>query len=118
MLRRIAGLVIVVAFLVSSLFLCVNTMHVNRVYSVTGSYSTLPADDAQLKQWLEVQPGVLARTVQLRRDGAAIRVRFVMSQTVRGNPPVPDFSASCDSLGYRPLRVWNDDQTEWGEKSE
>ena len=83
-------------------------IHVSRVYRVRASYAQMPADDKQLDTWIKSQPGVVADTVRTVRTGDELQVRLIMSQTLFGDPPIPDFSGACDVLEYAPLSHWSD----------
>jgi hypothetical protein len=72
-------------------------------------YARMPADDLNLVQWLRAQPGVVEHTVHVKREGRVLRVWLMMMQDMRGSQPLPDLSRACDSLGYSPFVVWEED---------
>ena len=79
-------------------------------YRVSARYTRIPLDDDELQNWLRIQPGVVANTVHLKRNGNEIHIIFIMSQNLNGSPPVPDISHECDQLGLGPSSSWQDDE--------
>jgi hypothetical protein len=69
----------------------------------------MPIDDKPLENWLKEQPGVVANTVHTERNGDKLYVTFIMSQSLSGNPPFPDFAHTCERLGYGPFGTWHDE---------
>jgi hypothetical protein len=109
----ILSLVLIAASLVTLAWLLVSLqLHVSRVFCVSAQFARMPADDEALKDWLKTQAGVIPRTVIAERRGDKLYVRFIMSQTVSGNPPFPDLSDQCVDLGYGPRVDWKDARSE------
>jgi hypothetical protein len=72
-------------------------------YCVEVRFATAPADDRALCQWLKAQPGVVPHTVHIGREGPdkhVLRVMFIQSRNLAGNPPFPDLVPGCHALGY------------------
>ena len=86
----------------------VGRLHVSRYYGVRAYYTVMPADDKRLENWLKVQPGVVAHTVSTERIGSELHISFIMSQTLTGSPPVPEFSHICHHLGYATVTMTPD----------
>jgi hypothetical protein len=75
------------------------------------AYASMPDNDRDLEQWLKDQRGVVAHTVHVTRKGSTIRIIFIMQRNGHGNPPFPDLSSACHSLGYTEvLAEWSDDR--------
>jgi hypothetical protein len=73
------------------------------VYCVEARFVTAPADDRALCRWLKVQPGVVPHTVAIGREGPdkqVLRVMFIQSRNLAGNPPFPDLATGCRVHGY------------------
>lgn len=90
----------------------IGTIRASRLYCLRADFAHLPADDKRLEQWLKAQPGVVAHTVHLKRESGSLRAWFIMTQNLRGSPPVPDLSHACDSLGYTPWSEWTSDRSD------
>jgi hypothetical protein len=78
-------------------------IHVSLIYCVEARFAALPPDDTPLREWLKTQPGVVPHTVGVTRggsDGKLLKVVFLQSRNLAGNPPFPDLEAVCVTLGY------------------
>src|SRR4051794_16354665 len=71
------------------------------IYSFRADFAEMPADDVGLLEWLRRQPGVIGRTVSVSREPSAIRVHWIMSRDLLGNPPIPDCEEQFNRLGYK-----------------
>jgi hypothetical protein len=67
------------------------------VYAQRIEYTTLPADDAALVEWLRAQPGVSGAAVS--REGRVLVVSF--SMRTMGSAPGPDVIAEAERFGYQ-----------------
>lgn len=79
------------------------SVHVSLSYCVEARFATAPADDRELRQWLESQPGVVRGKVLIGREGPdkqVLRVMFTRTRNLAGEPPCPDLAAGCRALGY------------------
>jgi hypothetical protein len=72
----------------------------SRVYEVRAEFGSMPADDDALRQWLTEQPGVIAHTCHMKREGNAVRVTFIQVRNMVGQPSFPDLESECKRLGY------------------
>jgi len=70
-------------------------------YNVKATFSEMPDDDHQLKEWLKVQPSVVSNTVTICREGHTVFVGFITEGSAFGRPPFPDLPKACESLGYK-----------------
>jgi hypothetical protein len=86
-----------------------HVLQVSLIYEVHATYIQMPADDKVLESWLKTQPGVLAHTVHIERQGNDIRAVFMLSKTIHGGAPPPDLSNTCDRFGYAPFTKWTKD---------
>jgi hypothetical protein len=100
-----------VAVFATALVYSVTSLHVSRVYCIMARFDRLPETDEGLAQWLKTQPGVVAHTVHLTREGSKVRVWFIMSQNLRWSPPMPNLSRQCHLMGYDPVPVWEQDDS-------
>jgi hypothetical protein len=75
------------------------------IYSFRADFAEMPPDDAELTDWLRNQPGVIRRTVAVNREPSAIRVHWIMSRDLFGNPPTPDCQQQFNRLGYKGLKT-------------
>jgi hypothetical protein len=78
------------------------TLHASLGYTVESQFAQLPPNDSQLTAWIQSQPGILARTVHVERvgsDGKTIRVFFLQSRNLAGEPPLPDLDTACNRVG-------------------
>ena len=71
------------------------------VYGESAEFAELPADDRAIEQWLATQPGVV-RTFATRESNT-IRVNWIMSRDLLGNPPIPNLRDQFERFGYRGL---------------
>ena len=78
-------------------------MHGSFGYAVESQFAQLPADDSQLTAWIQSRPGIVAHTVHVERVGEnekTIRVFFIQSRNLAGEPPFPDLDGACSRFGY------------------
>lgn len=85
-------------------------------YSLKSEFATLPADDAQFRQWLISQPGVIPHTVHIERigpKGTVLKVTFIHTRDMLNRPAFPAMDEACRNLGYgSPVSGFHDsDQT-------
>ena len=72
----------------------------SRGYSVRAEFADLPTNDRAIEQWLCNQPGVVAHTAKVLREGRVLYVIWIMTQNVGGNPQTPDLRAAWKRMGY------------------
>jgi hypothetical protein len=71
-------------------------------YTVEAEFTELPPDDTALENWLLSQPGVASAFVGQRAgDPKVLVIHLLMTRNSWGQPPLPDFEAKCEELGYR-----------------
>lgn len=101
----ILGLTLILGLLWAGLQL----IPVSRAYAVRAEFAELPADDRELEQWLCSQPGVVKAFVE--RDGKALRVYWIMTQSLAGEPHPPALELAWERMGYESLNPktvdWN-----------
>lgn len=80
------------------------TLRASIGYTVESRFARLPSDDDdRLTTWIQSQPGIVGHTVHVERvggDGKTIRIFFIQSRNLAGDPPFPDLDGACDRLGY------------------
>jgi len=74
-------------------------------YGFRAEFAELPIDDAALAEWLAEQPGVIKAFVN--REPSSIRVHWIMSRDLTGNPPIPDCREQFDRFGYKGLKTFD-----------
>ena len=90
-----------IALALIALCIYISTIPASYGYTVEAQFSKLPPNDTELKDWLARQPGVIDRTIHIKRsNGGKVRILLIISRNVWGNPPFPDLDAACESLGY------------------
>lgn len=83
--------------------LFIHNVYVSFDFCAETEFGKMPADDQLLVEWLKAQPGVVSRTVHVKRFGPkehTVEVMWIQSQTLAGNPPYPDLNQKCAELGY------------------
>lgn len=94
---------VLLALPVVGLLLAAAAIYPSYGYLVEADFASLPADDARLIEWLQVQPGVVPHTVHINREGAQkrrLQVVFIQSRNLLGTPPFPDLERGCREMGY------------------
>jgi hypothetical protein len=86
-------------------------MHASIGFSLKAHSMLLPADDNELEKWLKSQPGVVPWTVRVRRNHKWLHVSFILSQNLLRNPPLPNLSQACSTMGYSSKTDWIPDMT-------
>jgi magnesium-transporting ATPase (P-type) len=107
---RIVLVSLIFSICIATIFF-LNRLHVSRIYFLKASFVHMPLTDKRLEEWVKVQPGVIAHTVQFQREGHWLRVSFTISQNLFNSPPVPDLSSVSDSMGYKTSTEWVDDMS-------
>ncbi len=72
----------------------------SRGYVVRAEFADLPASDRKLEEWMRSQPGVVAHTAHVIRDGKALRVGWIMTQNGYRIPRTPDLQTAWRRMGY------------------
>ena len=83
--------------------LVTHSVNASLGYCVEWEFGQMPPNDDALVEWLKVQPGIISRTVQIRRFGAngtELEVGLIQVRTLAGDPPFPDLDQQCAELGY------------------
>src|SRR5262249_55984774 len=99
-----------ISLICAAIYFGLQRLQVGTFFAVIAHYSQMPIDDKPLENWLKERPGVVDRTVHIERKGTELRASFIMSQTLSGSPPVPDFSHACERLGYSPFATWQEEK--------
>jgi hypothetical protein len=79
------------------------SMHVSVGYCVEARFETAPPDDKELCRWLTAQPRMVPGQVLIGREGPdkqVLRVMFIRTPNLAGDPPFPDLAGACRTLGY------------------
>jgi hypothetical protein len=98
---KVASIVAIVLAALVTLYAICDVVKTSIAYSFRADFAEMPADDVGLSDWLRSQPGVIRRTVSVSREPNAIRVHWIMSRNLLGNPPIPDFEQRFSRLGYK-----------------
>jgi hypothetical protein len=99
----IVAAVVAVGLVAGARYVVRHAIPVSFDYCVEARFETLPAADKPLADWLRGQPGVVAQTVCISRegpDGKLIKIGFVQSHTLSGQPTFPDLEAASRTFGY------------------
>jgi hypothetical protein len=99
---RLKTLLIVLAvagLLFAALRLAATKVRPSVVYGESAEFAELLADDRAIEDWLSTQPGVNRAFVT--RESNTIRVTWIMSRDLLGNPPIPDLGRQFERFGYR-----------------
>ena len=102
-LVTLAAILVVVLILLGAVQMVRKTIHASLGYTVESRFAQLPADDSQLQAWIRSQPGIAAHTVSVDRvdhEGKTVRVFFIQSRALSGDPPLPDLDGACNRFGY------------------
>jgi hypothetical protein len=80
-----------------------HSFHVSVGYCVEARFETAPANDRELRKWLESQPRMVPGKVLIGREGPdkqVLRVMFIRTPNLARDPPFPDLAGACRTLGY------------------
>lgn len=103
-LTSIASLLLVAIILTwSGIGLC-RKINRSKIYCVEREFDSLPASDHSLTEWLKMQPGIVARTVRVERFESKqilLRLTFLQSQNIFGEPLFPNIEQECEMIGYK-----------------
>lgn len=101
--RLIIAILIFIIVLVVGIQLVRKNLRASLGYAVEAQFGHLPTDDTELTAWIQPQPGIVRHTVHVERvgsDGTTLRVVFIQSQNLAGEPPLPDLDGACVRFGY------------------
>lgn len=93
----ISSLTVITLIVVSLAF---SLTPVSYIYTVETSYTRAPDGDAQLKQWLQTQHGVVPQTVHVGRTDDKLVLTFAISRNLWGHPPFPNVEDAASRFGY------------------
>jgi hypothetical protein len=100
-LRTLLILLAVVGILLAAFRVAAPFIRPSVGYGESAEFAEMPADDTALEDWLSKQPGVVRAFV--RRDANTIRINWIMSRDLLGDPPLPELREQFDRFGYRGL---------------
>jgi hypothetical protein len=94
-----AALLLASVIIVLAVIACTN-MTAAVGYEAVAFFTSMPANDDALSEWLRRQPGVIAHSVEVSRHDEALEVAFIQSRNLCGRPRLPNLDAQVDALGY------------------
>lgn len=100
LLRWAAVLAVVTGLLYAGYYQAQRSLKVPYYFDLEAHFTTLPADDRQLADWLKDQPGVMGGVGIGRLDDGRVRVLFRQSRNLLGEPPVPQIDEVAAAFGY------------------
>jgi hypothetical protein len=84
--------------LLAAFGIAAKTVKPSIIYSYRFTATKMPADDVGLENWLRNQPGIVRAFAN--RKANVVRVDFIVSRDLLGNPANPDLQQGFSLLGY------------------
>ena len=101
LLTGIAASVVIIMVACAGLYSLGKSVKISVGYGNRAQFAEYPPDDSALELWINEQPGCFKAGID--RDPDAIRVYWIMSRDLFGNPQPPEIKSQFERLGYRGL---------------